>query len=89
MSKPPFIIERDGYKYRRMGRPGRPIKEPRINNGKQEWFCPCCEEWFESYLFGKDAGAANGLTSWCKRCRREYARMGRALRGTGEPEGVD
>jgi hypothetical protein len=86
MTKPPPVIEHEGWRYRRIGpvggTGGRPSKRPRVSDtGTEEWLCPCCEEWHEGDLFGVDNNATNGLKSWCKRCCREASAMTRAVRG--------
>jgi hypothetical protein len=48
-------------------RMGRPPKKP---NDAGEWLCTCCDTYLHADYFGVDNNAINGLTSWCKRCRR-------------------
>jgi hypothetical protein len=50
---------------------GRPPKEPKTQpDGTVTWLCTCCETYLHEDYFGVDNNAVNGLTSWCKRCRR-------------------
>lgn len=88
MTKPPAVIHHEGWVYRRVrmvGRGiGRPPKKPRVSDtGAEEWYCPCCEDWYEAECFGTDNNASNGLKSWCNECCREASTMRRAL-STGE-----
>ncbi len=93
-SKPPPVIEHEGWRYRRVGmvgrKPGRPSKKPRVSDdGAEQWYCPCCERWKGGDGFGVDNNASNGLKSWCRDCCREEARMRKAISGTDEPRGYD
>lgn len=46
-------------------------KQPRIVDGRKQWFCPKCKDWLDEDCFYKTTRTWSGVRNHCKKCHTE------------------